>query len=269
MYEVALFLHNTNRWLVVLFLLIAVGHAWWKMFRRTEWTNRDARPGLGLRIFANLQFLLGLTLFVLPQGLARGAWRDLGAALDVEELFFFGLIHPLAMFIAIGLINVGWQRAKTAETQQGKRRWSAGAFTVAALIIFMMIPWWRPMVRSLDFGSSSNDSRVTNISELEGEGNADKGKNIFRESVDGQPSCETCHTTDDSRRVGPGLGNIGNRAGERVEGQSAEQYLLTSIVDPGKYVVDGYSNIMPTKFGEVMSDQQLLDLIAYLLTLQE
>ncbi|MCI0711328.1 MAG: cytochrome c [Chloroflexi bacterium] len=268
MYDIALFLHSYNRWLVLFFMVAAVGHAWWRMYRQTEWTERDALPGTGFRMTANLQFLLGLALYLLPQGLARGAWRDLGAAMEVEELRFFGFEHPLAMFIAIGLINTGWQRSKEADSQKGKRRWAAGAYTIAALIILMMIPWWRPIARSLNLDSES-DSRITDISQLEGEGDADNGKNIFRESIDGQPSCETCHTTDNSRRVGPGLGNIGTTAGERVSGQSAEQYLLSSIVEPGKYVVDGYSNIMPTKFGDVLSDQQLLDLIAYLLTLRE
>jgi hypothetical protein len=59
---------------------------------------------------------------------------------------------------------------------------------------------------------------------------------------------------------------MGERAAERVAGQSAEEYLHESIVDPGAYVVEGFSNIMPPNSGEKFSDEELQDLIAYMLT---
>jgi len=47
---------------------------------------------------------------------------------------------------------------------------------------------------------------------------------------------------------------------------SAADYLHQSIVEPDAFVVDGFTNIMPATFGETMSDQEISDLIAYLLT---
>lgn len=46
-----------------------------------------------------------------------------------------------------------------------------------------------------------------------------------------------------------------------------EQYLVESITRPGDYVVDGYSSgLMPVNFGARMTDQQLADIVAFLLT---
>ncbi|MBI5667218.1 MAG: cytochrome c [Chloroflexi bacterium] len=82
-------------------------------------------------------------------------------------------------------------------------------------------------------------------------------------------ACSTCHRADSEQRlVGPGLLNIGARAAQRVPGESALDYIRTSIVKPSAYVVDGYPDIMPKNWGKVFSDDELNDLIAYLLTLE-
>lgn len=82
-------------------------------------------------------------------------------------------------------------------------------------------------------------------------------------------ACSTCHRADSEQRlIGPGLLNLRARAAERVPGESALDYIHTSIVQPGAYVVDGYPDIMPKNWGKVFSDEQLNDLIAYLLTLE-
>ncbi|MBX3063766.1 MAG: c-type cytochrome [Anaerolineae bacterium] len=82
-------------------------------------------------------------------------------------------------------------------------------------------------------------------------------------------ACASCHMVNkDDRLVGPGLMTIGTRAGTRVAGLTAAQYIRQSIVDPTAYVVDGYQPIMPKTFGKAFSDLELNDLVAYLLTLK-
>lgn len=82
-------------------------------------------------------------------------------------------------------------------------------------------------------------------------------------------ACSTCHNTDTEKRlIGPGLLNVGTRAASRVEGLSAIDYIHTSIVKPSAYVVDGYPDIMPKNWGTVFSEDQINDLMAYLLTLR-
>jgi mono/diheme cytochrome c family protein len=69
---------------------------------------------------------------------------------------------------------------------------------------------------------------------------------------------------------------IGTRASERLTdpnytGQAAtpEQYLFEAIVNPNVYLVPGFAaNIMPGQYSTQLTDQDMADLIAYLLTLK-
>ncbi|NDJ78290.1 MAG: c-type cytochrome, partial [Chloroflexi bacterium] len=78
--------------------------------------------------------------------------------------------------------------------------------------------------------------------------------------------CIGCHALDDTAGVGPGLAGIGVTAATRVEGQSAEEYLRQTMLEPNAYVVENYQPIMPPY--DSLSDDDLNNLIAYLLTFE-
>ena len=68
--------------------------------------------------------------------------------------------------------------------------------------------------------------------------------------------------------AGPTWYAMAATAAERVEGQDATTYLYNSIVHPNDYLVDGYAaGIMLQNYGDTLSDQDVADLVAYLLTL--
>lgn len=96
-------------------------------------------------------------------------------------------------------------------------------------------------------------------------GDADSGEVLFNREVGGAPTCASCHLLTDQRQTGPGMAGYGERAGAAAEGESAEVYTYRSIVSPAAHIVAGYSNIMYTEYGRKLNDQQLADLIAYLL----
>jgi len=100
-------------------------------------------------------------------------------------------------------------------------------------------------------------------------GDPARGQQLFDTlQPDASVTCSTCHHTDSEEPlVGPGLLNVGERAENRVSNRAAAQYLYDSITNPSAYVVDGYPNVMPTNWGKVFSDDELDDLIAYLMTL--
>lgn len=82
--------------------------------------------------------------------------------------------------------------------------------------------------------------------------------------------CTACHSLEkDVRVVGPSWYSVGSTAGERVAGESAGLYLYTSIVDPNAYVNEGYvAGLMPLTYKDILSNEQMADVIAYLLSLQ-
>ncbi len=78
-------------------------------------------------------------------------------------------------------------------------------------------------------------------------------------------NCTACHSTTSENLVGPGLAGIGERAGTRVPGLGADAYIKQSILEPGEFVVDGFSPVM-TPF-DSLSVAEVEGLIAYLNTL--
>ncbi len=98
-----------------------------------------------------------------------------------------------------------------------------------------------------------------------------RGEDIFRHGLYDAPPCVSCHNPTASGRtgfsIGPGLKGVGERAATRIEGMTAPEYLEDSIRHPAHFLVPGYQPIMYSQFGEKYSDQDIADLIAFLLTL--
>lgn len=101
------------------------------------------------------------------------------------------------------------------------------------------------------------------------------GQKLFSGAIpiaDGKtPTCASCHAVEvgESSPIGPNLSNIGNRAARTVQGQSAQEYLHTSIVDPDAYLAGGFQEgIMYRGYQQVLTSEQINDLVAYLLTLK-
>jgi nitric oxide reductase subunit C len=81
--------------------------------------------------------------------------------------------------------------------------------------------------------------------------------------------CAQCHAlTPETVVIGPSLAGIGTRAASRVPGYDTQTYLETSILIPEDYLVEGFSNTMPTNFGKELTSEEFAALVAYLMTLK-
>ena len=90
-----------------------------------------------------------------------------------------------------------------------------------------------------------------------------RGQRVFKRD------CVTCHSTKPGvNLVGPSMAGIASRAGNREEGMDSRGYIQLSITKPSEYIVDGFVDQMPATFGSSLSDEELDNVIAYLLTLE-
>jgi len=118
-----------------------------------------------------------------------------------------------------------------------------------------------------DSDSASGDAAVAPRSG----GNAANGEKLYKQPVIGKnsaPGCNTCHSLDEGVvLVGPSHHGIGTRAASVVAGQSAEDYLEESIRNPNAHITEGYAEgVMYQNYGTDLTDQEIDDLVAFLLT---
>jgi nitric oxide reductase subunit C len=117
-----------------------------------------------------------------------------------------------------------------------------------------------PLVALIAVASCGGDGDVA----IAGE---ELGEELFASAVlGGQAGCVTCHSLEPDRVVvGPSLAGIGERAATRVPGQSAADYLRTSIVAPDSYVVEGFDpGRMPSNWGDALKTEEIDALVDYL-----
>ena len=80
--------------------------------------------------------------------------------------------------------------------------------------------------------------------------------------------CAGCHGAETP--VGPPTEGTYTRVDEErlldpaFEGYTVQHYLVESIIDPAKYLVPGYQNVMVSNFGDRLTLQELADVVAFL-----
>lgn len=108
-------------------------------------------------------------------------------------------------------------------------------------------------------GASCGGSDESSDTTVAPTGEAAKGLEVIRDL-----GCQTCHTVDGGDGVGPTFKGL---AGSKVtleggdEVTADDEYLRTSITDPGKQVVEGFKPIMPKRD---LTDEQVDQIVAYL-----
>ncbi|MGH2520868.1 MAG: c-type cytochrome [Anaerolineales bacterium] len=147
---------------------------------------------------------------------------------------------------------------------------------IDALTIFVM-NWGPAYANVTPEPTQPIDAVGTDISVELPAGDAAKGADLARAG----PACTACHVDSPTgpawlASADPNGEGIGTRAAHRFSdpgytgaATSAEQYLFESIVQPNAHVGEGFQpNIMPQDYGAKLTEQDVADLIAYLLTLE-
>lgn len=137
MYNIIQHAHSGLMWLVVAMLLVSILFGMLKLVTKDE---TFSMKWFGLFKYTKhllyLQFLLGLALYFLSPKV-----HFVSGFMKNEELRFYGMEHPLMMLIAVGLVAWGLFKSKKKTEVFKKIQTITIYYTIALVVIFMMVPW--------------------------------------------------------------------------------------------------------------------------------
>lgn len=146
MYTGLLHTHDLLRWLVLFTLAIAVLVAFSGWFRKRDWQKSDNIIGIMTMVSMDIQFLVGLVLYVFVSPITRAAFSDFGAAMKNPDLRFYAVEHILMMVIALVLVHIGRAKSKKDIAPWKRHRSAAIYYSISLLLILLAIPWDRAMM---------------------------------------------------------------------------------------------------------------------------
>ncbi|WP_035805988.1 hypothetical protein [Lunatimonas lonarensis] len=131
-------LHSFLAYLALLGLTISFFYGMVGAFSGREFTEKDRKFALFGLIPIHIQLLVGIILyFVSPLGLANLS----GAAMADSMSRLYALEHPLINIIAVGVITVGYSRAKKLTDSRNRFRSIYMFYGVGLVLILSRIPW--------------------------------------------------------------------------------------------------------------------------------
>jgi hypothetical protein len=152
MYGPLLALHSIVRWLVVIAFVATLTRTYFALLRPRPYAKIDRIFSSAGSSVAHTQLLLGLGLYF-SSPFVRYFWSNASASVGNLQLLFFSLIHITGMLTAVVLLTIGSAKARRAVEDRRKFRMIAIYWTVALLLILLLIPWpfsplaQRPLLR--------------------------------------------------------------------------------------------------------------------------
>ena len=244
----------------------------------------------GLKQYSVLAIFLAVVtlvefLIILPENL-QGAAVSLAPLIILSVIKFFCVVaffmhlkfeHPLLWQIFVAGLALGLVVALSLVLLFGVFRPTPRAFTDGRAEPFVHHPvdekpHYEPLVVPTPAPPGAVPAPGTGSAAAAGD---NPGLTLFTQ----KGGCTACHTVEGVSQgiLGPDLTGIASIAGNRVDGQSAEEYLRISIEDPDAYTVgaaDGLSQdyqaglMMATLAGINLTDEEIDTLVEYLLTLR-
>ena len=159
-YTSVLLVHSILRYALLLFAVVAIYRAFSGWFGNKPFTTTDNKVGAFLIGTVHSQLLLGLVLYGFLSPYVEIGLANMKAAMKTPIVRYWTVEHIFIMIIAVVLFQLGRTLSKKATTDKAKHQRAAIFFTIALILVFMMIPW--PFYNGLPyFGESARSSYLT------------------------------------------------------------------------------------------------------------
>ena len=104
MYSAFLLIHSLIRWVVLIAGVVTIARAISGITGRRNWLAGDGAAVRWFSIGLDVQFLIGLLLYVWLSPFIRDAWADMAATMRNAPLRFFVVEHVTGMLIGVCLL---------------------------------------------------------------------------------------------------------------------------------------------------------------------
>jgi len=151
-YLIALWLHSYVRWAILAAMVVVVATSGSALRKQSAWTPQHERALRVLVSLADLQFTIGVLLYLVWSPFAAAFMQSPGTTMKEHTIRFFGLEHPTMMLSAVALLHLGRTRCNKMTVARDKHR-AVFRWTLAALLVVLTsIPWpglrhGRPLLR--------------------------------------------------------------------------------------------------------------------------
>lgn len=152
-YAIALWVHSYVRWAILIALVVVIGSATLALRKSSPWTPQHERWQRALVGLADLQFTIGVLLYLVWSPFAAAFMQAPGTLMKEHTIRFFGLEHPTMMLIAVALLHVGRTRCTKMTEGRDKHRTVLRWTLFALVVVLTSIPWpglrhGRPLLRT-------------------------------------------------------------------------------------------------------------------------
>ncbi|HQX44767.1 MAG: hypothetical protein IPP06_09835 [Saprospiraceae bacterium] len=152
MYEILLNLHSWLRWLVLGMAVVVIYNNYngWKS--GLVYSDKDKKLNTYMMLLLHSQLVIGLALYFGVSPMMKDIMANFGGSMKDSAQRFWSVEHMMGMVIGIIVAQIGASKAKKQSTDAQKFKTGFMWFTIAILIIILMIPFgiWnveRPMFR--------------------------------------------------------------------------------------------------------------------------
>lgn len=135
-------LHSVLRWLILVFLVIALIRHLNGFKDKNPYSAKDRKTDLLLMIFTHTNLLVGIVLwFIGPMGLKNINNLGMGEVMRTSIYRFFAVEHTVGMLLAVVLITLARTAGKPVSAGAQAHKKAFYLLLVALLVILVSIPW--------------------------------------------------------------------------------------------------------------------------------
>ncbi len=137
MHDILLSLHSILRYVLLILILVTIIDSLVRMYKPED--DADKKLALFSLIIMHTQILIGLGLYFISPLIKT--LMQAGKVMSESFPRFWVVEHMVGMIVAAILITIGYSRSKKQDSNWAKHRFILVYYSIALIIILLMIPW--------------------------------------------------------------------------------------------------------------------------------